>query len=77
MVGHDTPKISEKMMANLSLSADTLFRALTEDRDSPFPAPFRSSFRGPDVYPEFGRPSDVISSQKRGHFGDTWISRDP
>ena len=31
---------------------------------------------GPDFYPTFGQSSDVISSRKRGHFGDTWIAQD-
>ena len=49
-----------------------LFRTLIAAKDSPFSAPFRPSPRRTDFYPEFGQSSDVISSQKLGHFGDTW-----
>ena len=63
-------------MDNISPSAETLFRTLIAAKDAPFSAPFRPSPRCPDFYPEFGQSPDAISSQKRCHFGDTWISRD-
>ena len=63
-------------MGNLSPSGEALFGSLIADKNAPFAAPFRPSPRGPDFNPKFGQSSDVISSQKWGHFGDTCVARD-
>ena len=76
---HGLPGIFEKfweILGNLSPSVETLFRTLIGGKNAPFPAPLRPSSRGPDFYPKFGRSPSAISSKERGHFGDTWITRD-
>ena len=63
-------------MEDLPPSGETLSRTLIAAKNSPFSASFRQSPRGPDFYPKFGQFPAAISSEKRGHFGDTWIARD-
>ena len=72
----DFPKILGKSGGNLSPSGGALFRNLIGDKGPPCSAPIRPSSRGPDFYPKFGQSPAAISSRKRGHFGDTWVSRD-
>ena len=63
-------------MDNLSPSGEALFGTLIAAKNAPFSAPFRLPRSGPDFYPKFGQPPALISSHKRGHFGDTWIAQD-
>ena len=63
-------------MGNLPPSGETLFRTLIAAKNSPFSVSFPPSSSGPDFYPKWGQSSAAISSQKRGHFGDTWTGRE-
>ena len=63
-------------MRNLAPSGGALFRTLISAKNAPFSASRRPSSSGPDFYQKFGQSAAAISSQKLGHFGDTWIVQD-
>ena len=74
-IAHDSPKILENYGQSITIWG-ALFRTLIAAKNAPFSELLRSPSRGADFYPISGQSAAAISSQKLGHFGDTWIDHD-